>query len=107
MEQCSADLHLSLLLFKIPLCNDLPHYILFFRKLCNALQLKWWYLSSQFCLRFLFAHHIFLFFFSESSRLIFSAALELLSLDELAFLSIPHNKVVDQCQNNYYENRGE
>ncbi|KRX69062.1 hypothetical protein T06_2167 [Trichinella sp. T6] len=40
----------------------------------------------------------FLFFFSESSRLIFSAALELLSLVELA------NKVVDQCQNNHNQN---
>ncbi|KRY27208.1 hypothetical protein T01_11605 [Trichinella spiralis] len=70
------------LLFKIPLCNDLLHDILF------------------------------LFFFSESSRLIFSAALrlvelfqELLSLVELAFLSIPNNKVVDQCKNNHNENR--
>ncbi|KRY27215.1 hypothetical protein T01_12727 [Trichinella spiralis] len=81
---CNFDFLFFGLLFKIPLCNDLLHDILF------------------------------LFFFSESSRLIFSAALrlvelfqELLSLVELAFLSIPNNKVVDQCKNNHNENRGE
>ncbi|KRX23814.1 hypothetical protein T07_6371 [Trichinella nelsoni] len=63
------------------LCNDLPLDILFFDNLCYVLELKWCYLSSNCC---------------------HSLILRLFPIRNLLFLS---NKVVDQCQNNYNENR--